>query len=87
MGFILAIISMKDHEVITALAVAIPYWYWTPIIGTMFAIFRRILHGKPIGEADRGHLHHRLLDMGLTIVWLLLAYIVVEHWACINCFS
>ncbi|MGI6085591.1 MAG: hypothetical protein ACOYIF_09120, partial [Acetivibrionales bacterium] len=37
-----------------------------PIFDTFFAIFRRLLHGKPIGEADRGHLHHRLLDMGLS---------------------
>jgi UDP-GlcNAc:undecaprenyl-phosphate GlcNAc-1-phosphate transferase len=24
------------------------------------------VNGKPISQGDRGHLHHRLLDMGLT---------------------
>lgn len=68
LGFILAIISIEGTmKSVTALAVAIPILVLgLPIIDTMFAIFRRILHGKPIGEADRGHLHHRLLDMGLS---------------------
>lgn len=32
----------------------------------VFAIIRRKVNGKPIMEADRGHLHHRLLDLGFT---------------------
>lgn len=68
LGFILAIISIEGTmKSVTALAVAIPILVLgLPIFDTMFAIFRRVLHGKPIGEADRGHLHHRLLDMGLS---------------------
>ncbi len=68
LGFILAIISIEGTmKSVTALAVAIPILVLgLPIFDTMFAIFRRILHGKPIGEPDRGHLHHRLLDMGLS---------------------
>ncbi|MBM83241.1 MAG: hypothetical protein CMJ78_21985 [Planctomycetaceae bacterium] len=37
-----------------------------PIFDTAVAIIRRKLNGKGIGEADRGHIHHRLLDRGLT---------------------
>lgn len=37
-----------------------------PLIDTVLAIVRRFLRGKPIFEADRGHIHHRLLDRGLT---------------------
>lgn len=37
-----------------------------PIMDTLFAITRRFSNNKPIFEADKGHLHHRLLDMGLT---------------------
>jgi UDP-GlcNAc:undecaprenyl-phosphate GlcNAc-1-phosphate transferase len=37
-----------------------------PLIDTALAIVRRFLRGKPIFEADRGHIHHRLLDRGLT---------------------
>lgn len=37
-----------------------------PIFDTLFAIIRRAWNHKPIMEADRGHLHHRLLDSGFT---------------------
>lgn len=37
-----------------------------PIFDTAFAIIRRYLAGKPIMSADRGHLHHRLVDNGYT---------------------
>jgi len=68
LGFILAIISIEGTmKSVTVLAVAIPVLVLgLPIFDTMFAIIRRLLNGKPIGEADRGHLHHRLLDMGLS---------------------
>lgn len=37
-----------------------------PILDTACAIIRRFTNGRPIFKPDRGHLHHRLLDMGLT---------------------
>ena len=37
-----------------------------PFFDTAMAILRRKLRGKRIGEADRGHIHHRLQDMGLS---------------------
>ncbi|CAA7602279.1 phospho-N-acetylmuramoyl-pentapeptide-transferase [Acididesulfobacillus acetoxydans] len=37
-----------------------------PLADLTFAIVRRKLRGSPIASADRGHLHHRLLDAGLT---------------------
>ena len=37
-----------------------------PIYDTLFAVIRRKVNGKSIMEADRGHLHHRLLDLGLS---------------------
>lgn len=37
-----------------------------PIMDTLFAIIRRYSGGRPIFKPDRGHLHHRLLDLGLT---------------------
>jgi len=37
-----------------------------PIMDTFFAITRRFSNKKPIFEPDKGHLHHRLLAMGLT---------------------
>ncbi|MEG1412330.1 MAG: MraY family glycosyltransferase [Acidaminococcaceae bacterium] len=37
-----------------------------PIMDTAFAIARRYTNGKPIFQPDKGHLHHRLLAMGLS---------------------
>ena len=37
-----------------------------PIFDTAFAFIRRIAHGQSPMHADRGHIHHRLIDMGLN---------------------
>ena len=37
-----------------------------PIFDTSFAIIRRVYRHKGIMSADRGHLHHRLVDNGFT---------------------
>ena len=37
-----------------------------PLLDTSLAIVRRFLRRQPVFTADRGHIHHRLLDRGLT---------------------
>ena len=37
-----------------------------PLLDVALAIVRRFLRRQPIFAADRGHIHHRLLDRGLT---------------------
>jgi len=37
-----------------------------PVTDLTFAIIRRKLRGQSMATADRGHVHHRLLDAGLT---------------------
>ena len=37
-----------------------------PLFDTIFAIVRRLAHGQSPMHADRGHVHHRLIDMGLS---------------------
>src|SRR3954454_6780769 len=37
-----------------------------PLIDVLLCIVRRWLRNQPIFGADRGHIHHRLLDRGLT---------------------
>jgi UDP-GlcNAc:undecaprenyl-phosphate GlcNAc-1-phosphate transferase len=37
-----------------------------PLFDTGLAILRRFVRGRPIFGADRDHIHHRLLDRGLT---------------------
>lgn len=37
-----------------------------PILDTIFAIIRRKMSGVPIFQPDKGHLHHRLLALGMS---------------------
>jgi len=37
-----------------------------PLLDTGVAVFRRMLRRQPLFAADRNHIHHRLLDRGLT---------------------
>jgi len=37
-----------------------------PLLDAVLSILRRFLRHQPIFSADRGHIHHRLLDRGLT---------------------
>lgn len=51
----------------TALSLAVPVLaLGVPILDTGYAIVRRYRTGVSIFLPDRGHLHHRLLDRGLT---------------------
>ncbi|KYH29387.1 putative undecaprenyl-phosphate N-acetylglucosaminyl 1-phosphate transferase [Clostridium colicanis DSM 13634] len=68
LGFLLAAISLEGTiKSATTFAIAVPILaFGLPIYDTLFAMIRRKVNGKPIMQADRGHLHHRLLDMGLS---------------------
>lgn len=68
LGFVLAAASVEGALKGTAVvAVAIPILaLGLPIFDTTFAILRRIMSGKSIAEADKGHLHHRLLQVGMN---------------------
>jgi UDP-GlcNAc:undecaprenyl-phosphate GlcNAc-1-phosphate transferase len=37
-----------------------------PLADTAYAFVRRVVRGQSPFHPDRGHFHHRLLDMGLT---------------------
>jgi len=68
LGFILACISVQGFLKLSAIiSFAIPILVLgLPIFDTVFAIFRRVLKGQSPMAPDRGHLHHRLLDMGFS---------------------
>lgn len=68
LGFLLAAISLQGAiKSAAAVTVAVPILaLGLPIYDTLFAIVRRKLNNRPIMEADRGHLHHRLLDLGMS---------------------
>lgn len=56
-----------------------------PILDTLFAIVRRRINGRPVFQPDKGHLHHRLLAMGLTQKQaVLLMYAVTAVLGCVS---
>jgi len=66
LGFTLASISLLGvMKTTAAIALAIPLIIiGVPIFDTASAIIRRVRSNRPIQEADRGHIHHRLLIRG-----------------------
>jgi len=61
----LSVLSVAKGAVIVALLVPI-LALAIPIFDTAWAILRRRLRGQSIATPDTGHLHHRLLDFGLS---------------------
>lgn len=67
LGCALAVVSVEGAlKSATAIALVPVIALGLPIFDTAFAIVRRVVNGKSPAEADRGHIHHRLLEMGLT---------------------
>lgn len=68
LGYVLATMSVlglfKFYALVSfavpVLAIAVP------LFDTIFAFFRRLFHGQSPMHPDRGHFHHRLIDMGLS---------------------
>lgn len=66
-GFMIGVLSLQGLKNSTAVAVVTPMIILgVPITDTVVAIIRRKLSGQKISEADKMHLHHRLLSLGLT---------------------
>lgn len=66
LGFVLGSISImglfKSYAVVS---IAIPFLILgLPLFDTAFAIIRRVLKGQSPMHPDRGHVHHRLIDLG-----------------------
>lgn len=66
LGFTLATVSLLGvMKTTAAIALAVPLLIiGVPIFDTASAIVRRLRHKRPIQEADKGHIHHRLLVRG-----------------------
>ncbi len=67
-GYTLATVSLAGHQkASTAVALLVPVLaLGLPIFDTLFSIVRRALERRPLFSPDRGHIHHKLLDWGLT---------------------
>ena len=68
LGFILATVSIQGlFKSYAIISFAVPFlMLGLPIFDTCFAIFRRVSHGQSPMSPDRGHIHHRLIDMGFN---------------------
>jgi UDP-GlcNAc:undecaprenyl-phosphate GlcNAc-1-phosphate transferase len=67
-GFLLSALALAGaQKAPTIVAVAIPVVsFGLPILETSLSILRRLVSGRPVFTADREHIHHKLLQHGLT---------------------
>jgi UDP-GlcNAc:undecaprenyl-phosphate GlcNAc-1-phosphate transferase len=67
-GFMLSALALQGAQKSpTVIAVAIPVVsFGLPILDTAISVLRRWISRKPLFSADREHIHHKLLDRGLS---------------------
>ena len=67
-GFMLSALALEGtQKAPTVIAVAIPVVsFGLPILETSLSVLRRLIGGRPVFTADREHIHHKLLQMGLS---------------------
>ena len=66
LGYMLAVMSINGlFKLYAIISFVVPFLILgLPIFDTAFAIIRRLLKGQSPLQADRGHIHHRLVDLG-----------------------
>ena len=67
-GFFLACLSVLSSHKAAAMAVMmVPLVAFSlPLMDMLYAVLRRYYRGVALGSADREHIHHKLLEKGLT---------------------
>jgi UDP-GlcNAc:undecaprenyl-phosphate/decaprenyl-phosphate GlcNAc-1-phosphate transferase len=67
-GFMLSALALQGaQKAPTIIAVAIPVVsFGLPILETSLSVIRRLISGRPVFTADREHIHHKLLALGLS---------------------
>ena len=67
-GFMLSALAIEGaQKAPTVIAVAIPVVsFGLPILETTLSVLRRWISGRPVFTADREHIHHKLLQRGLS---------------------
>jgi UDP-GlcNAc:undecaprenyl-phosphate/decaprenyl-phosphate GlcNAc-1-phosphate transferase len=68
LGFVLATTAIQTNQkASTAVAVLVPgVALGLPLLDTLLALTRRAVRGRPLFQADREHIHHRLIALGLS---------------------
>lgn len=67
-GFMLSALALRGaQKAPTIVAVAIPVVsFGLPILETTLSVIRRFISGRPVFTADREHIHHKLLQLGMS---------------------
>ncbi len=67
-GFMLSALALYGaQKAPTTVAIAIPVVsFGLPILETSLSVARRLIAGRPVFTADREHIHHKLLQLGLS---------------------
>lgn len=66
-GFIIGFVSLLGFKNITFISLFFPIIILAvPFIDTLFAMIRRVKKGQHIMQADKSHLHHKLLALGYS---------------------
>lgn len=67
LGFMIAAVSiLGSTKGATLISTIVPFLVLgLPIFDTAFAIIRRWVNGYPIMQADKGHIHHRIMATGI----------------------
>lgn len=77
LGLMISVIMLLGFKTVTLTSLLIPLVLLIlPITDTLFAIIRRTLNKKPIGQADKEHIHHQLLKHLSTRKTILVIYVV-----------
>ena len=68
LGYVLSTVSIIGlFKFYAVVSFAVPFLVLAvPLFDTVFAFFRRLLKGQNPMKPDRGHFHHRLIDLGLS---------------------
>lgn len=67
LGFMISVVSLQGLKNVTLISLIIPIVILgIPITDTIYAILRRKLNNLPVSVADKHHMHHRLMNLGLT---------------------
>lgn len=79
-GFMLSALALAGaQKTPTIVAVAIPVVsFGLPVLETVLSVLRRFLSGQPLFTADRGHIHHKLLERGFSQQQVVLILYVVS---------
>ncbi|MCM2322216.1 MAG: undecaprenyl/decaprenyl-phosphate alpha-N-acetylglucosaminyl 1-phosphate transferase [Oligoflexia bacterium] len=88
LGFTLAALSLKVRlaGALPVAAAVMVFLFLVPILDTFLAMYRRARQSRSLFAPDRGHLHHRLQNLGLSVpktagtLYLVQGYFCLSAW-------